>query len=159
MKYKVMKWCFSTDWWFRGYSSRYFSPLFHSFIPISLACSHIAAVESMDGSPALIRGLPDDALYICYMLQLEQRTPARCAAPWEPLASLLPTWGQMDLTPERINSGTFWLFSIPWRRVNSFLLSCSSSFFVTDHSSDGYVHIHFITSAGHRHRLLSAGCR
>lgn len=58
-----------------------------------------------------------------------ERKPARCcAAPRGPLASQPPTWGQMDLTPERINSGTFWLF-LPSHEDGWSLISLSLLFF------------------------------
>lgn len=71
---------------------------------------------------------------------------------------------QVDVTSQRINSASFGLFAIPRRRFTSSLFSFYSPpppffFTATRHSPNGYVHLRFITSAGHRRRLLSAGYR
>ncbi len=103
-------------------------------------------------SPALTRDLPGDEP-TRYRAQLVQRTP-RAAPCRQPLRSALETDGSDTgahprrhiLTfPHSVKTGHFFAASICFIRQTCY--------------PNGYVRLHFITSAGHRRRLLSAGYR
>lgn len=146
MRSKVIIWWFNTTWLIIQQFQRFGPSLFHLSEPKKVP--H-AVTRSRWRSVSLETHVHVEATGFSWSRRdTTSLRPENLSAPY--LSSL-----QMDVTPGRINSASFWLFSSPRRG-----LFCSPpSFTVTHHSPNGYLQLHFITSAGHRHRLLSAGNR